>query len=311
MPPADAINEAVQVSVPTLVRLSRYSSSIPLLAREIRARQTGNYQSPFKGRGMEFDESRLYQPGDDIRNIDWRVTARTGKTHTKLFREERERPVFLWIDLRASMFFATRGKFKSVIAAQLASLLAWTAAHHGDRVGSVLFTDDSHHELKPRRGKTGVLRLIKQLVEHPVWRNFGSSEVDRSAGGRALIRLRRVARPGSLIFLISDFRYLDGASYNQLLRLSRHNDVVMIYVYDPLERNLPPAGRYRASDGSNELIIDSFDKNRARKYERRYLDHLERMMQLTRRGNIHFLSCSTLQDPVTMLQTGLTPRTGK
>ena len=166
-------------------------------------------------------------------------------------------------------------------------------------------------ELKPRRGKTGALRLIKQLVEHPVWREFGTAKVDKAAGARALIRLRRVARPGSLIFLISDFRYLDGAAYNQLLRLSQHNDLVMIYVHDPLERRLPPAGRYRASDGSNELIIDSYDKNRARKHEQRYLDHLERLKQLTRKGNIYFLSCSTVEDPVSLLQTGLTPRSSK
>ena len=311
MSSSDTINEAVQVSVPALVRLSQYSSSIPFLSKEILARQTGNYQSPFKGRGMEFDESRLYQPGDDIRNIDWRVTARTGKTHTKLFREERERPVFLWIDLRAPMFFATRGQFKSVMAARLASLLAWSAAHHGDRVGSVIFSDDIHHELKPHRGKTGVLRLINQLVDHPVWQNFNTAKVDKNAGSRALIRLRRVARPGSLIFLISDFRYLDPAAQNQLIRLSQHNDVVMIYIHDPLEEKLPPAGRYRISDGKDELTIDSFDKSRVKKHQQRYLNHLEQLKQLSRKGNIYFLSCSTVDDPVSLLQVALTARSRK
>ena len=116
---------------------------------------------------MEYDESRLYQPGDDIRNIDWRVTARTGKPHTKLFREERERPVHVWVDLRAPMFFATRGKYKAVRAAELASLFAWTACQQGDRIGGIVFSDNSHHELKPQRGKSAVLRLIKFMVEAP------------------------------------------------------------------------------------------------------------------------------------------------
>ncbi|MFT7457838.1 MAG: hypothetical protein ACI909_000506, partial [Planctomycetota bacterium] len=232
-------NEAVHISVPVLVQLSRFAAHLPLGSEKILARQSGDYQSPFKGRGMEFDESRLYQAGDDIRHIDWRVTARTGKTHSKLFREERERQVFIWLDLRAAMFFATRGMYKSVIASRLASLLAWSAIHRGDRVGGVIFSDDIHHELKPQRGKTGALRLINQMVKHPTWKESNTADKDDTAVLRSIVRLRRVARPGSLIFMLSDFRNLDEKTESQLLLMSRHTDIVMVFIYDQLEQSLP------------------------------------------------------------------------
>ena len=131
-----------------LIALNRESRGLSLRAGLISAAQAGDYQAAVKGRGMEYDESRPYQAGDEIRHIDWRVTARTGKAHTKLFREERERPVWLWIDFRAPMFFATRGRFKSVLAAELAALFAWTAARQGDRVGGMVFAEATRHELR-------------------------------------------------------------------------------------------------------------------------------------------------------------------
>jgi uncharacterized protein (DUF58 family) len=302
-------NEAVQISVPVLVQLSRFAASLPLDAEKILARQSGDYQSPFKGRGMEFDESRLYQAGDDIRNIDWRVTARTGKTHTKMFREERERQVFVWVDLRASMFFATKGMYKSVIASRLASLLAWSAIHHGDRVGGVIFSDDSHHELKPQRGKTGALRLINQMVKHPTWRVSETVERDIGAVFRSLVRLRRVARPGSLIFMLSDFRNLDEKMESQLLLLSRHTNIVMVFIYDQLEQALPAAGLYRVSNGREEQMLDTYDRNRTESYQQHFLAHRSRLERLAKNSGIHLINCSTEDQPLTVLQKGLGKKT--
>ncbi|MGH8629974.1 MAG: DUF58 domain-containing protein [Burkholderiales bacterium] len=300
-----AVNERVQISVASLVRLNQAGSNLPLDARRVQARQSGDYQSPFKGRGMEFDESRPYQPGDDIRNIDWRVTARTGRTHTKLFREERERPVFLWVDLRAPMFFATRGRYKSVLAAHMASLLGWSAVYHGDRVGAVIFSDDMHYELKPQRGKAAVLRLIKQMVRIPAWDGQFKPQSGAEAGVRALLRLHRVARPGSLIFLLSDFRRLDDHIETELLRLSRHSDLVLVFIHDRLETELPPAGIYRVSDGAQEWLLDTWDRSRTEEYQRRFRDHVERLERLARRRGIYLIQCGTSDDPFAALQTGL------
>ena len=215
----ESISSPARITTAELIALSQKSRGLSLKSGMISAVQAGDYQSAFKGRGMEYDESRLYQAGDDIRNIDWRVTARTGKAHTKLFCEERERPVHIWIDFRAPMFFATRGKFKSVIAAELASLFAWTANRQGDRVGGVVFSDSVHHELKPQRGKSAVLRLIKHMVEHPAWKQDYVSEDEQQGISRSLINLRRMTRPGSLVILLSDFRGFDEESRSHLIRL--------------------------------------------------------------------------------------------
>jgi uncharacterized protein (DUF58 family) len=300
-PVSSAMNEAIEISVPQLVRLSRHAPILKLQSGQILARHAGDYQSPFKGKGMEFDESRLYQPGDDIRNIDWHVTARTNKTHTKLFREERERPVFVWVDLRSPMFFATRGCFKAVIAAQLSSLVAWGANHHGDRTGGIIFSDNVHHEFKPMRGKTGVLRLINQLVKHPAWQAQERNNQDDRAGGKALARLQRIARPGSLIYLLSDFRQLDDNAMSQINRLGRHNDLVMIYIYDQLEMRLPDAGHYRISNGRDELLIDTHDKQLVACHRSRFAEHTRRLEQVAGKNRIKLLTCTTEDNPVTVL----------
>ena len=304
------VDDPVRVSVPALVGLNRPAASIRLGSGRILSRQSGDYQSPFRGRGMEFDESRLYQPGDDIRNIDWRVTARTGKTHTKLFREERERPVFAWIDLRRSMHFATRGRYKSVLAAELAALVAWSALHNGDRVGGVIFSDEDHHELKPRRGRAAVLRLINAIVNDTAWTQRAPSGNGKQTLEHALLRLRRVARPGSLIFLISDFRNLDQQAQIPLTRLCPHNEVVMLFVYDQLEQALPPPGRYKISDGDREFLVDASDNRLARQYRQQFQARLERLQQLSRLNRTILLPCRTDAEPLSLLLGGLRPGAG-
>jgi uncharacterized protein (DUF58 family) len=308
MSQAPVVNEAVQVTVPILVGLNRRGADLPLHSGRILAQQSGDMHSPFKGRGMEFDESRPYQPGDDIRNLDWRVTARTGKPHTKLFREERERPVFLWIDLRPSMFFATRGRFKSVVAARMAGLLAWSAVRHGDRIGGIVFSENVHHEVRPQRGRAGALRLIRQVVQHPAWQAGPQAAHDPGSCARALARLRRIARPGSLVFLLSDFRGLDEHAGSHIVRISRHCEVVMICIHDPLERELPPPGFYRVSDGRRNLVLDTFDAGRVDRYRQRFEERLEALESLARANRILFMTGSTGDDPLAVLRSGLAAR---
>jgi len=148
------------ISAQSLIKLRLQANQLPLDSGKIHAKQGGAYMSAFKGRGMEFDESRIYQAGDDIRNMDWRVTARTNTPHTKVFREERERPVLLWLDLSASMMFATRKKFKSVIACEIASLIAWSAAKNNDRIGGLIFSENEHVEMKPQNRGAGFYRSL-------------------------------------------------------------------------------------------------------------------------------------------------------
>lgn len=297
--------DPVRISVPALVRLSRLGEGLGLGEGRILARQGGDYLAPFKGRGMEFSESRPYQPGDDVRNIDWHVTARTGRTHTKMFREERERPVFVFADFRPSMFFATRGRYKAVAAAHMASLIGWGAAHKGDRFGGVIFSDSEHHELKPQRGRAAVLRFINQMVSHPAWGASVAPAAGADAGSRALVRLRRVVRPGSLVFLLSDFRWLDERTRLQLARLAQHNEIVLTFIFDPLERTLPPPGRYRVSDGAAELLLDTFDRHHADDYARRFAERDATLTLLARQHGMHLVRYCTEQDPAEALRAGL------
>jgi uncharacterized protein (DUF58 family) len=287
-----------------LIALSQPAGAIALSRPTAKALQSGQYLARFKGRGMEFDETRLYAPGDDVRTLDWRVTARTGKAHTKLFREERERPVFLSVDYRSAMFFATRGMFKSAMAARLAALVAWSARRHGDRIGGQIFSETGSREFRPDHGQAAVLRFLQALVELA-----GPAAAIPSADPaleEALGHLPRHARPGSLVFVFSDFRRLTPAGESALSRLARHCDGVLVMISDPLERNLPP-GRHRYADGRGELIIDA-DRQTLAEHARRYQAHHDQVKILARRHRLRFVDCSTTESPVAVLQRGARKR---
>jgi uncharacterized protein (DUF58 family) len=288
--------ELVTVNLKNLIDLAPQAASLNLYRTEKRAAQSGNYLSRFKGRGMEFDEVRLYQPGDDVRSIDWKVTARTGKAHTKIFREERERPVFISVDNRNSMQFATRGVFKSVQAAKLAALVAWAAQHHGDRVGGQVFSNQHCCELKPQHGKHGVLRLFHNLIHSPATL---ASEISFE---QVLARLNQHAKPGSLIYLISDFPGFNPQVENHLARLARHCEIVLIFVYDPLEKALPEQGRYRFTDNQREIVVDSADKMRLMAYQQRFLDHSATLVAVAKKNRLKLIQCDTTQNPLERLR---------
>jgi len=295
--------EAVRVSVPALVDLNRAAAGLTLRNVRMRAQMGGDYLSRFKGRGMEFAESRPYEPGDDVRNLHWRVMARTGKPYTKQFHEERERPVFVWVDLRNRMFFGTRGVYKAVVAARAAALIAWAANRHGDRIGGVIFSDGEHHEIKPGRGKAAVLYLLKCIVEHPAWYQHDRTGDDGRSAREAMIRLRRVVRPGSLVFLLSDFANLD-----TLAELARHSELLMMQIYDEIEAELPPPGNYRLSDGDDELVLDTADPQYRELYARRFQARQDHVRDLVRRNRMSYLTCRTDQDPARVLREGLGAR---
>jgi uncharacterized protein (DUF58 family) len=296
--------DPVMVSAQQLIALAHAGESLPLHAMRARAAQSGMYLSAFKGRGMEFDESRPYQPGDDVRTLDWKVTARTGRAHTKQFREERERPVLLWLDLRKPMFFATRGCFKSVIASQAAALLGWSTSAHRDRLGGLIFSESVHTELKPQRGKTGVLRFIQTLCRHPAWQD---AETDRQPVqlGTSMLRLMNVAHPGSLIFLLSDFRGFDERCQQHLGQIARHNDVVMLHISDPLEIELPPAGHYRFSDNRRVFTLDTASANARKSYRQRYQEHAQMLQRFCLMHRLFYLPLLTNDNVISRLQNGL------
>jgi len=248
-----------------LMRFEAMALSIPSAKRALR-QQSGSHRSPFRGRGMEFSEVRLYQAGDDVRSIDWRVTARRQKPHTKLFHEERERPVLIVCDQSISQFFGSKTTFKSVRAAQSAALLAWMAIEKGDRVGGIVFSDKGHHEVKPARSRKSVMRLINVISEFNLALSVNGAVNENPTEqtdkiftlNDALMETQRIAKPGTLIFILSDFLDFDDTTKKHIQILSKHNNVAAIRNYDALEMELPPPGRYTVSNGSK---ISTFQPN--------------------------------------------------
>ncbi len=268
------------------------------------AAQSGGYRSRFRGRGMEFAEVRAYLPGDDVRSIDWRVTARRGKVHTKLFHEERERPVIVALDYRRPMFFATRGRFKAVQASHLAALLAWQALSRGDRIGGFIFSEERNLELRPQLGKKAVLQLLRQMVADPVWQrppHHPFAPQQRLAA--TLQRLHRVARPGSLILILSDFSQWDDQVEKQLALLGRHCDLGLIHCFDPFEAELPLAGSYRLSDGERDLTMTTADRLGRQQYQDSFRQHRQQLENFCRRQQCRFFSLPTDGDPLESLSS--------
>ncbi|VAW76576.1 hypothetical protein PA3071 [hydrothermal vent metagenome] len=296
------------ISSQRLIRLRHQALKLPLHIDKIHASQGGAFLSAFKGRGMEYDESRVYLPGDDIRNMDWRVTARTGKPHSKIFQEERERPVLIWLDLNPSMFFATRGAFKSVCATQAAAIIGWSAASQNDRLGALIFAGEKHTELRPARGKSAVLNFIAATCRHPAWHD--ATQAGTRNMPRAMSRLRKAGHHGNLIFLISDFRGDDGEiickkTQAHLTAIARHNDVILLALYDPLEATLPPRGSYRVSDGRHELQFYSGNKTTRTTYEQRFIQQQNSLLDLCRKLRMQLIPVCTHTDVLSTLQSGL------
>lgn len=227
-----------------LVALRGAAHGLSLRARRpVLASLQGTHHSGRRGRGLEFEEVRPYAPGDDARDIDWRVTARRGRPHTRLYREERERPVWLLADLHPGLYFGSRRQFKSALLLRAAALLGWTAALGGDRVGALIGQGEAAPRILPPRGReAGVLPVLEALVEAQP-RAPGAPAT--TGLGAALASLRALPQPGSLVLVLSDFTGLDAAAEAALAAVSLRNDCRLLWLTDPLESAGLPDGGYR------------------------------------------------------------------
>lgn len=237
-----------------LVAMRAATAGLRLTSRRTaRALHAGSHRSVQRGRGLEFQEVRPYVNGDDPRTIDWRVTARRGRPHTKLFREERERPVWLLVDLSPAMFFGTRKQLKSALALRAAALLAWTAAGGGDRVGAAIVGGTGFRLIPPRAREGGVLPVLAALVDMQPSAPALAATVTLNEGLDALVP---VAHPGSLILALSDFAVLDHDTHSAWVSLAMHNEFQLFRITDPLEREALPDGRFRIGSRGRSAIID-------------------------------------------------------
>ena len=292
---AEIETSATSVAVADLVALRKTVGKLNRrTGRRVQAPVSGSSTSAALGRGLDFSEVREYHGGDDVRLIDWKVTARTGRAHTKLFTEERERPFFIAIDLRPPMYFGTRVAFKSVIAARLSAIVAWAAAAQRDRVGGLVFNNNQLLEIKPQAGSRGVTKLLHQMVRLHNSSRRGKFKAEPLSD--ALMRLDRSAHTGSSICLVSDFSHFDSGPHTA--NLLRHNHTVAVKVFDPLESELPPPAEYTITDGKRKGRLKTTSARVRQQYRDDFSFRTEQLEHVFSGPGNRFISASVTDDPL-------------
>ena len=288
--------EGIYITLDELVRLQHKASGFSFLPRQpVHSILSGRHASKLRGRGLNFEELRNYLPGDDTRNIDWKVTARTRVPHVRVYTEEKDRTVWLLIDQRVNMFFGSQQRMKSVVAAQVAAISAWRVLSVGDRVGALVFNDSDISVIQPHRSRERVMQILKQVTEK---NQSLSSAVDlKPDPGKLNEVLRQVgilARHDCLICLISDADGLNPDTRKYVTRLSEHNDVLAAFIYDPLEKDMPAAGRLRFADNKGQLEADTSNRKLRTAFQNEYQSKLEWIQSASRRFSIPVLALQTV-----------------
>lgn len=280
---SNLMSNGVSCQLSELVRYRALASKLNLApSTSVKNNMAGTLSSRFKGRGMEFDEARHYQPGDDIRSIDWRVTARTGTTHTKLYREERERPVLIYIDLTSSMHFGTQLLYKSVQALHAAALITFSALSRGDKVGCMAVSDNKDIERKPKSTAKHALSMLNQIVDlqqtavlTPIKNRKKTSDksllsANSESSTQFMNQLSMLAKPGTLVYVISDFSTFTENAFTVLGKINRHCEVRPMRIFDPIEQSLPKVHGVQdvlVSNGTDDQHILLGDKNLDQQYK--------------------------------------------
>ena len=269
-----------------LKRVRRIEIKTKGLSRQIFA---GEYQSAFKGRGMSFSEVRNYQYGDDVRNIDWNVTARSGEPYIKTFEEERELTVMLLVDISKSSFFGTTKQLKNDLITEICAVLAFSATNNNDKVGLLLFSDRVEKFLPPKKGRGHILRIIRELIDtRPEGQGTDISQ--------ALTYFTNMVKKRSICFLLSDYL---AEGYERALRLAaRRHDVIGLHLYDPREKELPDVGLIHARDAESGQAqwVDTGSRTVRRRYQEWYDRHQEYYRSAFKKAGADSLSLETTED---------------
>jgi len=261
-PALDDVDRRIHVDRAHLMSLEGKARGLTFLPRQpARSILNGRHASRLRGRGLNFEELRDYLPSDDIRSIDWKVTARTGKPHVRVFTEERDRPALIVVDQRMSMFFGSQLNMKSVTAAECAALAAFRIFDQGDRVGGLVFGDEAIAEIRPRRSRAALTGFLTALSDANSILQADTQPVSPMPLNRVLQNVARIARRDHLILVLSDFDEIDETTHKLVASLSRHNDLILALVSDPYTKTLPSGARIIVSDGSLQAEIDTGDRS--------------------------------------------------
>ena len=263
----------VFVSLKDLLKMEHFARGFSFLARKQKVRSIlgGKHASKLRGRGLDFEEVRNYVAGDDIRNIDWKVTARTQKTHSRVYSEEKEKPALIVVDQSKSMFFGSQLRTKSVVAAELAALAAFRVLKEGDRVGGVVFADHGIDIVYPKRDRKNILRFLEKIVERNHELEQSSPVKLEEALKETMLKIRNIVSHDFLIIIISDFLRYSPEVIKFISHLAQHNDVILAKVFDPMERDIP-AAKFIAGDGEKQIVMDGESKRLREKFQEGF-DH--------------------------------------
>lgn len=302
-----ASTKGVRVGLDELIAMRLRARRFARPAARVMGSHAATHSSRFRGRGVDYVESRAYQPGDDIRQMDWRLTARSGKPHTKLFQEEREQSILLIVDCNPSMRFGTRVRFKSVQAARAAALVAWAAVHGGDRVGAVGFGPGLNAEVKPGGGPRGALRVLRALVE---WDAIVARGGPAESLSQALQRAHRLARPGTRVILLTDGFSADAAAEGPLSLLAGHCDVATVLLSDVLEQDAPPPARYAVRSDAGRVLLDFAAARTRTRWPQLFAERRAILTGMLQRRALRSVVLDTRAEPdaVLMRVLGLDPR---
>jgi len=294
---ADKFPKHVFTSLSELLDLEAFARGFSFQAKKQKVRSVlgGKHASKLRGRGMDFEEVRQYVAGDDIRNIDWKVTARTQKTHSKVFSEEKEKPALIVVDQSRTMFFGSQKKTKAVVAAEIASMAAFKIQKEGDRVGGLVFTETDVDVVLPKRNRKNTLRFLERIVES------NHSLIHQRKGDRekvlteAMNKVKNIVTHDFLVIIISDFVHHSPEVIKYLARLSKHNDVVLIKVADPMERTLP-TDKMIVGDGEKQIVVDGKKKSMQVQFEKAYDQDLSSFEAELLKYRIPLIQLNTTED---------------
>lgn len=285
----------IKPNIHELLSLRYQAKKLGLLTRQrTTASQVGNNASNRRGRGMDFEEVRAYQPGDDIRLMHWALTARLGKPFTKIYREERERSIYLLIDQSHSMRFGTRVCFKSVLAARLAALLGWSTLLQQEQIGGVVFDDNRSGFIQPNRSRQALLDVFNLLT---------TEQLPNSQGGLTntlQLMLKRI-KTGSIVVLISDYTQFNDQAKTYLNLLATKANIINIHISDPIEANLPRGEYAFTADGSQRLIVNT-DKNKAKLYQAQFNQQINQIETISKQANMPFIRLNTTDDLASIIK---------
>ena len=300
-------NPTIYADLNALVRLSAKARGFSFLPKQpIHSILAGRHASRLRGRGLNFEEIRGYLPGDDVRTMDWKVTARMRSPHVRVYTEERDRPVLFVVDQRATMFFGSRRAMKSVVAAEVTALGAWKVLDQGDRVGALLFNDEKIVSIKPHRSRGRVRELLGALVKmnHELGKSHESpTEPARPEMlNKALSEALQIAKHDYLVCLVGDGFGMDEESKRLVTLLSAHNDVISVFVYDPIEADLPESGKLTMADGGLQLEIDTSDAKTRTAFAADFKERMAWMQKIAQGRSIPLLPILTSLDPATQIR---------